>query len=94
MIAGRDAVIRGAVADENGVLPQLWQWADQGEKYLRDKFAGTDLEFNTIVDGKHIVLTVYRESKKSATIVELFKIREKAEYFVSELAVTKIIMVI
>lgn len=94
MMAGRNAVIRGAVADKDGKLPQLWLWADQGETYLREKFADTGLAFNTLVDDKHIVLTVYREDIHRKCLVELFKIREKAEYFVSELAVTKIIMVL
>jgi len=55
----------------------LWQWADQGEKYLRDKFKDTNLVFQTAVDDKHIVLTVYREDIHRRCLVELFKIREK-----------------
>jgi hypothetical protein len=94
MLAGRNAVMRGAVADADGRMPQLWQWADQGEAFLYEKFKGSGLQFLTSVDDKHIVLTVYRVNELTNRLIELFKLRERAEYFVSELTVTKIIMVL
>ena len=94
MMAGRNAVIRGAAEDKDGNLPLIWQWANQGEKFLIKKFVGSGLQFTTTVDDKHIVLTVYRVDEKAQFLEELLKIREKAEYFVSELTVTKIIMVL
>ena len=92
MLAGRAAVMRGAAEDKDGNLPPIWQWADQGQTYLNEKFKNTNLQFMTVADGKHIVLTVYRLKDRTG-VTEILKIREQAEYFVSELTVTKLIMV-
>ncbi len=93
MMAGRSAVARHAAEDNSGNLPDMWKWADQGEAYLSEKFSGSDLVFHTGLDKGHVVLTVYRQSPGSENITEVFRIREKAEYFPSSLAVAKILMV-
>ena len=93
MLAGRNALASRAAEDNNGNLPDFWKWAADGEKYLRHELAGSHLHFfTTVVDGR-IELTVYRYNDHFNRLDILFKVLEKPEYFVSELTVAKILMV-
>lgn len=95
MMAGRNAVARGAV-DKDGNIPSAWRWADEGQKFLQEKFEGTGLSFTTALSGKYneyVELCVWRENELSQRINLLFKVRELIEYFVSDVTVAKITMV-
>ncbi len=93
MMAGRNTLARRAAEDNNGNLPDFWRWADAGESYLRDRFRGSMLAFGTTVIQGRIELTVLRYNDKGDCVDILLKVLEKPEYFVSELTVTKIMMV-
>lgn len=79
------------------------RWADEGEKWLRDRFQDyPDLEFHTSwsVNDLTITLRVFRNVKRnhpggvqSHWPTLLFTETCKAENFVSHLMVTKILMV-
>lgn len=90
---GRDEVRRAIIS----------RWADEGEKWLRDRFQDNpDLEFHTSwsIDELNITLTVTRKVKRNFDnglqthfSEKLFEETCKAENFVSHLMVTKILMV-
>jgi hypothetical protein len=74
------------------------KWADEGEKFLNDKFAGRGLAFHTEWDtiSGDIMLIVYRENKRADNIpLQTFLFAEtcKAESFVTETMLTKILIV-
>ena len=84
MLAGRNSLINERLA----------QWADEGEDWLRKRFAGKGVSFHTNwnMDDRTITLRVYRE--QSGKKPEFLFVEEcKAENFVSHLMVTKILMV-
>jgi len=87
MLAGRNAL-----ADA-----RIGLWADEGEDWLRNQFKGKNVGFNTSwnSDDRSITLRVYRPHSDARKADQfLFEVTEKAESFVSNLTVTKIIMVL
>jgi hypothetical protein len=93
MLAGRTTNMKHAAEDANGNLPVVWKWADQGEAFLRHEFRNKGLDFHTSVDKEHITLTVYRKNPNTESLQPLFSVRERGDVFVSNLTVTKILMV-
>lgn len=88
MLAGRNALADGNLA----------AWADEGEKWLIDKFWGRGLEFHTgwNIMERSITLRVFRLEQPKETVSTasfLFEETCKAESFVSETMVAKIMMV-
>lgn len=72
----------------------LWRWADEGEKWLREQFAGKELGFYTSanIDDHTIRLHVYRQPVKGAAEI-VFEVTEPAVSFVSHTTLTKIILI-
>ena len=77
----------------------LWRWADEGEKWLREKFPG-DIVFHTAanVEERTITLKVSKRVQSQAPLRSyhyetVFEVTEPAESFVSHATVTKIILI-
>jgi hypothetical protein len=85
LMRGRDSLADSA----------LWRWADEGELWLREKFAGKGLEFHTMADveKRTIKLTVCHRPGRNKVADQIFHIEESAESFVSHTTVTKIILI-
>jgi len=74
---------------------RVGQWADEGERWLRENLPRTDIEYHTTWDCENmtITLSVYRYNDHQIKNELIFEVTEPAQSFVSHLTVTKIIMV-
>lgn len=83
MVAGRDALKGHA----------MWKWADEGEQWLRGQFPDKGLGFYTTVDveKREVTLKVHRQPVNGPADV-VFEVTEPIQHFVSQLTVTKIIL--
>jgi len=92
MMAGRMAI---GMANFKPI--RLAQWADEGERFLRENIPAKDLRFFTSWDTDKLTITlnVYRSSAVNPPkwAGPIFTVTEKAEAFVSQLTVTKILMI-
>jgi hypothetical protein len=91
MMAGRMAV-----GEPSYKRIKLANWADEGEKWLRENIPAKDLEFTTSwdTDKLEITLDVYRSAlDPPGSKTRIFSVTEKAQAFVSHLTVTKILMI-
>ncbi len=74
----------------------MWRWADEGVGYLYKHFSDK-LEFSTSVDidKREVLLTVHRKvpGKSYAVGEQVFQVVEPVQYFVSQLTVTKLILI-
>lgn len=98
---------RASIGAEEVKRVTISRWADEGEKFLRDRFSDSGLKFHTAWDTKAgtITLIVHRAVEKIVrrgilaepytyvNDVKLFEETCPAENFVSYLMVTKIMMV-
>ena len=86
---------RNAIGADEVKRVTIARWADEGEKWLNEKFEDKGLMFTTSWDvvAKTITLQVFRENPLSHRADLLFYETCKAESFVTELMVTKILMI-
>jgi hypothetical protein len=90
MMAGR-----AAIGMANFKPIKLAQWADEGERWLREHVKSDDLEYETSwdVDKLEITLHVYRMFPPGDRLRQhILQVTEKADKFVSHLTVTKILL--
>ena len=78
---------------------RVGQWADEGEKWLYENLPREDIEYHTSWDCNAMTITlqvcrrVYDAPPGARQVEVIFQVTEPAASFVSNLTVTKIIMV-